>query len=66
MNLLNYEDLRARRIAPSKAQLHRLIKAGKFPKPIKITPGRNGWTEKQIDDYIAERIAEAEAKAEAA
>ena len=34
----------------------RLIKAGLFPKPVKITAGTNGWVEEEIDGWIAERI----------
>lgn len=61
MRILDYNDLRARKIVPSKAQLHRLINAGRFPRPIKVTPGRNGWTEQQIEEHLAALIAQAKA-----
>lgn len=58
MKLLNDEDLSERGIEPrSKPQRWRLIKAGKFPKPIKIGK-RNLWPESEIDAFIKSRMAE--------
>ena len=31
---------------------------GKFPQPIKISPGRKGWLEKDIDNWIQNLIEE--------
>jgi prophage regulatory protein len=39
----------------SKAQRWRLIRAGQFPKPIKLG-SRNCWIESEIDAWIADRI----------
>lgn len=58
MRLLDYTDLRERGIKYSKAQLWRLWKEGKFPKPIKLSINRNAWADADIDAWIAERIAE--------
>jgi len=58
MKLLNDDDLTERGVEPrSKAQRWRLIKAGKFPRPIKIGT-RNLWPEDEIDAFIKARIAE--------
>jgi prophage regulatory protein len=61
MRLLDHADLQARGIKYSKAQLWRLWTAGKFPRPIKLSASRNAWTEKQIDDWIAERVRDSAA-----
>jgi prophage regulatory protein len=33
----------------------RLIKAGKFPKPVKITDHAIGWRESEVDQWLASR-----------
>jgi len=61
MRLLTYADLKPERGIPySSTHLWRLIKAGKFPKPMKGSgPGSlNLWTDEQIDDHIKSLIAE--------
>jgi predicted DNA-binding transcriptional regulator AlpA len=59
MKILSYEDLRERGLVPSRQHLCRLINAGRFPRPIKVTPGRNGWTERQIEEHLAALTAAA-------
>jgi prophage regulatory protein len=61
MKLLDYADLRERGIKYSKAQLWRLSKAGKFPKPMKLSINRNAWADTDIDEWIARLIAERDA-----
>jgi prophage regulatory protein len=59
--LLDYEGLRAKGIHLSRVQLWRLVRAGKFPQPIKLSGdpnGRNAWDETEIDQHIANRKAE--------
>jgi prophage regulatory protein len=59
MRLLDADDLEAKGLKYSAAHRWRLIKAEKFPKPIKLGQGgRLAWIEEEIDRYIAERIAE--------
>jgi prophage regulatory protein len=62
--LVEYEGLRARGIPQGPTQLWRLWKAGRFPKPLKIS-GRNCWLETEIDAWLAERIAERDGPAAA-
>lgn len=63
MKLLDYEGLRAKGITYSRTQLYRLIKAGKFPKPLSGFGKGHAWPETEIDDLIASRIAERDAEA---
>ncbi|MEM6899520.1 MAG: AlpA family phage regulatory protein [Pseudomonadota bacterium] len=41
-----------------KSKLYELVKAGAFPAPLKISPGRSAWVRSEIDDWISERITE--------
>jgi predicted DNA-binding transcriptional regulator AlpA len=62
MKLIAPEDLESKKgIKFSPCHLHRLVKAGKFPQPIKIGSsqrGRNAFVEKEIDDWLAQKCAE--------
>jgi prophage regulatory protein len=61
MKFLSVEDLEKRGIRFSDAHRWRLIKAGKFPKPVKLGSGptaRNAWTDTDIDEWSAQRVAE--------
>lgn len=67
MRMLDLSDLQTKGIKYSRQHLHRLIKAGKFPKPVKLGENRNAWVETEIDEYLASRVAARDAaKAEAA
>ena len=58
LRLLDREGLRAKGIPFSRPHLHRLISAGKFPRPVKIGSGTNAWVEAEIDAYLESRITE--------
>ena len=59
MRLLSMPELRTLKgISYSKAHIHRLIGAGKFPRPIKLGENRNAWIETEIDAHIEAKIAE--------
>lgn len=61
MRFMSYQDLRNRGIRYSKMHLNRLIRAGKFPRAVKLSGcsnGENAWLEDEIDRYCADRIAE--------
>lgn len=57
MQLLDYEDLKAKGIKYSKPHIWRLVKAGQFPQPIKLGNGRNTWVEEELDSWIKMRMA---------
>ena len=46
------------KVSLSISQIRRLIVDNKFPRPIKISTGRNGWLEKDIDAWIQNLIEE--------
>ena len=57
MRLLDEHELTTKNIRPkSRVQRWRLIRAGKFPKPIKIGT-RSFWIESEVDAFEAARIA---------
>jgi prophage regulatory protein len=61
MRFIGWDGLRERGITQSRATIYRLIAAGKFPRPVKVSPGRNGWPDYEIDQYQEQRIAERDA-----
>ena len=46
------------KVSLSISQIRRLIGDDKFPKPIKISAGRNGWLEQDLDEWIHNLIEE--------
>jgi prophage regulatory protein len=50
--LVSLAGLRAKGIDFHRTHLDRLIRAGKFPRPIKIGENRNAWIEDEVDSYI--------------
>lgn len=40
----------------SNSTLHRRLKAGEFPAPIKLGPRAVAWVEEEVDAWIAQRI----------
>jgi prophage regulatory protein len=64
MKLLGIDELRTvKGINYSRAHLYRLIKIGKFVKPIHLGTGRIAFVETEIDAWIKERVAERDAAA---
>jgi prophage regulatory protein len=57
MVVLSFPELGERGIRFTRQHLHRLIRAGKFPAPIKIGENTNAWVEPEIDQYMKDRIA---------
>ena len=57
MRFLVYSDLKEKGISYSKEHLWRLIKAGRFPKPVKGLGPQNKWSEEEVDLAVAERLA---------
>jgi prophage regulatory protein len=54
--LIEYKRLREIGVSHGKVQIWRLVKAGKFPAPIKIG-ARSAWIASEIDAWIAAQIA---------
>lgn len=61
VKLIGDDDLQQKGIRLSRMQRWRLIRAGKFPAPIKIG-NKNAWVESEIDAWIVGRIRERDAK----
>jgi prophage regulatory protein len=57
LRLLDLDDLRARGIKYSKSQIFRLIRSGRFPKPVQGAGKANAWPESEIDAFIASLIS---------
>jgi prophage regulatory protein len=57
MKLLDFDALADKGIKFSDMHIWRLVRAGDFPKPVKIG-NRNHWVETEIDQYIEAKLAE--------
>jgi prophage regulatory protein len=65
VRLIPYETLRSKGIPYSKPHMWRLEKAGNFPRRVPIGAGRYAYVEEEIDAYIAQKIAERDARSAA-
>jgi prophage regulatory protein len=62
MRLISYYELRPLKgIIYTRPGISKLIRAGKFPKPIQISPKRIAWLEEEIDAHIAGLVKQREA-----
>jgi prophage regulatory protein len=61
MRLLDHHAVNELTGPRSKAQRWRDVRAGTFPKPVKIGT-RNLWPEDEVENWIAERIRERDAE----
>ncbi len=43
------------RTGMSKATVYRLVKAGQFPKPVKLTARLRGWISGDVQEWISNR-----------
>ena len=58
MKVLSYDELRnLKGVRFSRVHLWRLEKDGKFPKRVRLSANRHGWSDEEIDGWIAERMA---------
>ncbi len=58
MRLLSTDDLKSEKgISFHRCHLFKLVRAGQFPKPVKIGENRNAWIEAEVDAWIKGRIA---------
>jgi prophage regulatory protein len=59
MRVLPITDLGPLKGIPySRAHIYRLMKAGKFPKPIRLGENRIAFVEREIDDWLEQRMIE--------
>jgi prophage regulatory protein len=59
MKLLGIDELKPIKGVPySKPHLWRLIRAGKFPRPIRLGQNRIAFPESEIDDWVRSKIVE--------
>lgn len=56
MRLLSKRDVKDR-VLYSPAHIARLEAAGQFPQRVRLGPGRVGWVEQEITDWLSERAA---------
>lgn len=49
------------RTALRRSTIYEMMRAGTFPKPVKLNLRSNGWLETEISDWLDSRIAEREA-----
>jgi prophage regulatory protein len=55
VRLLSKKELRAL-VLYSPAQIDRLEKAGRFPQRVRLGPGRVGWIENEVLEWLQVRI----------
>ena len=60
MSLIPLSRLSDKGIIYSRNYIDRLIKEGRFPKPIYLSPRRRAFVEAEIDAWIAERAEKRE------
>lgn len=60
MRLLSKKAVREK-VLYSPAHIARLEAAGKFPKRVQLGPGRVGWVDQEVEDWLKQRIAERDA-----
>lgn len=58
MRVLSYADLKSKGIPFSKVWLGKLIKDGKFPRPLRLGENRVAFVESEIDAWLKARAAE--------
>jgi prophage regulatory protein len=56
MKLLSKKEVREK-VLYSPAHIARLEAAGLFPKRVPLGPGRVGWVDEEVDDWLRKRIA---------
>ena len=59
MKVIRFPELKSR-VGYSRMHIFRLEKAGKFPRPVPLGEKSVGWLESEIQNWIAERVAERE------
>jgi prophage regulatory protein len=61
MRVIPFEKLEPEKgVTYTRDHLRRLVKAGKFPRPIRLSESRIAWDEAEIDSWLKARAAERE------
>lgn len=60
VSLLAMKDV-VRRTSLSRTSIYRLVDADRFPRPVRIIDQRLGWVAAEVDQWIADRIAQRDA-----
>ncbi|RUW53747.1 AlpA family phage regulatory protein [Mesorhizobium sp. M8A.F.Ca.ET.021.01.1.1] len=60
MPLIPLAELPAKGITYSRNYLDRLIKEGRFPKPVFLSPRRRAFIETEIDEWVKTRVEQRE------
>lgn len=47
----------------SKSHIYDQVKKGNFPKQVNLTAGSSAWVESEVDEWIADKIAERDQEA---
>ena len=55
----------AERVGYHPVHIMRLVKVGKFPRPVRLGPGALAFVESEIEEWLQQRIAERDAKRDA-
>lgn len=63
MRMLSPTDLRDKGIPWTRQHIHRLIRKGEFPRPVKLGAGSNAWIESEIDAWLRARVEQRDASA---
>jgi prophage regulatory protein len=64
MKMLSIGELKSEKgISYSKPHLYRLIKAGKFPRPVPLGENRIGFVEAEIEGWLQAKVAERDGRA---
>jgi prophage regulatory protein len=59
MKILSYADLGPKKgIRWCRQYIHKLVREGRFPAPVKLGDATRGFVEAEIDEYIASKIRE--------
>ncbi|HMM76838.1 MAG TPA: AlpA family phage regulatory protein [Gammaproteobacteria bacterium] len=56
--ILRISDVQ-KQVRLSRASIYRLIRAGQFPAPVKLTAKASGWSADAVDSWVASRTAQA-------
>jgi prophage regulatory protein len=58
MKVLAFSELRGKGIPFSRQWIHKLVRRGEFPTPLKIGSKTNAWAESEINEYLENRLAQ--------